>query len=119
LIMLYEKEALHYHSEPRPEKIEVKPIRPDLSQSDLPFAYANGVASSCVLIANLFFAQQRTELDSFATMEWDMDFAEKEWDAGKATMAVIGKNKAENIHRGAPAPLWKKILLLIKTYLNP
>ena len=104
MIRLYEKEALHYHSEPRPEKIEVEPIRPGLSQSDLPFAYAPGVASSCVLIATLFFAQQRTELDSFATMEWDMDFAEKKWDAGKATMAVIGKNKAENMQRGAPAP---------------
>ncbi len=115
MIMLYEKEALHYHSEPRPEKIEVEPIRPGLSQSDLSLAYTPGVASSCVLIATLFFAQQRTELDSFVTMEWDMDFAEKEWDAGKATMAVAGKNKAENMQGGTCPPYEK----LIKNFLNP
>ena len=39
--------------------------------------------------------------------KWDMDFAEKEWAAGKATMSVAGKNK--NVQRGAPAPLLKKV----------
>jgi len=28
----------------------------------------------------------------------------KEWDAGKANMVVAGKNKAENMQGGAPAP---------------
>ena len=41
--------------------------------------------------------------------KWDMSFAEKEWDAGKLTMAVAGKNKSENVQRGAPAPLLKKV----------
>lgn len=39
--MLYEKEALHYHAEPRLGKIEVVPIKPCLSQSDLSFAYTS------------------------------------------------------------------------------
>ena len=48
--------------------------------------------------------------------KWDMDFAEKEWDAGKATMAVAGKNKAENMQRGGTCPTYEK---LIKISLNP
>ena len=106
--MLYEKEALHYHSEPRPEKIEVEPIRPGLSQSDLPFAYAPGVASSCVLIATLFFAKQRTELDSFATMEWDMDFAEKEWKQAKQPWPLLVKTKLKICRGGYLPPPVKK-----------
>jgi len=109
LIMLYEKEALHHHSEPRPEKIEGEHIRPGLSQSDLPFAYAPGVASSCVLIATLFFAQQRTELDSFATMEWDMDFAEKRNGTQvKQIWSLLVKTKLKICRGGAPAPPCEK-----------
>jgi malate dehydrogenase (oxaloacetate-decarboxylating)(NADP+) len=37
--MLYEKEALRYHREPRPGKIEVVPLKPCLTQSDLSLAY--------------------------------------------------------------------------------
>ena len=42
--MLYEKEAIRYHSEPRPGKIEVVPLKPCVSQSDLSLAYTPGVA---------------------------------------------------------------------------
>ncbi len=48
--MLYEKEALRYHAEPRPGKIEVVPSKPCLSQSDLSLAYTPGVAVPCLEI---------------------------------------------------------------------
>jgi malate dehydrogenase (oxaloacetate-decarboxylating)(NADP+) len=48
--MLYEKEALRYHKEPRPGKIEVVPSKPCLSQSDLSLAYTPGVAVPCLKI---------------------------------------------------------------------
>jgi malate dehydrogenase (oxaloacetate-decarboxylating)(NADP+) len=48
--MLYEREALRYHQEPRPGKIEVVPIKPCLSQSDLNLAYTPGVAVPCLRI---------------------------------------------------------------------
>lgn len=43
--MSYEKEAIHYHKDPRPGKIEVVPIKPCVSQSDLCLAYTPGVAA--------------------------------------------------------------------------
>jgi len=48
--MLYEKEAIRYHREPRPGKIEVVPLKPCLSQSDLSLAYTPGVAVPCLRI---------------------------------------------------------------------
>jgi malate dehydrogenase (oxaloacetate-decarboxylating)(NADP+) len=48
--MSYEKEALRYHKEPRPGKIEVVPSKPCLSQSDLRLAYTPGVAVPCLEI---------------------------------------------------------------------
>jgi len=48
--MLYEKEAIRYHREPRPGKIEVVPIKPCVSQSDLSLAYTPGVAVPCLKI---------------------------------------------------------------------
>ncbi|MBI5577994.1 MAG: NADP-dependent malic enzyme [Deltaproteobacteria bacterium] len=48
--MLYEKEALRYHREPRPGKIEVVPLKPCLTQSDLSLAYSPGVAAPCLEI---------------------------------------------------------------------
>jgi len=48
--MLYEKEALKYHKEPRPGKIEVVPIKRCLTQSDLSLAYTPGVAVPCLEI---------------------------------------------------------------------
>jgi malate dehydrogenase (oxaloacetate-decarboxylating)(NADP+) len=49
--MLFEKEALRYHREPRPGKIEVVPTKPTLSQADLSLAYTPGVAVPCLEIA--------------------------------------------------------------------
>ena len=48
--MLYEMEALVYHKEPRPGKIEVTPSKPCLYQSDLSLAYTPGVAVPCLKI---------------------------------------------------------------------
>jgi malate dehydrogenase (oxaloacetate-decarboxylating)(NADP+) len=48
--MLYEKEALKYHREPRPGKIEVVPLKPCLTQADLSLAYSPGVAVPCLEI---------------------------------------------------------------------
>ncbi len=48
--MLYEKEALRYHREPKPGKIEVVPLKPCVSQSDLSLAYTPGVAVPCLKI---------------------------------------------------------------------
>jgi len=45
--MSYDEEALRYHREPHPGKIEVVPTKPFLSQSDLSLAYTPGVAAPC------------------------------------------------------------------------
>src|SRR6186997_2454988 len=45
------KEALDYHSQGRPGKIEVVPTKPYSSQRDLSLAYSPGVASPCLEIA--------------------------------------------------------------------
>ncbi|MEX0811672.1 MAG: NADP-dependent malic enzyme [Chitinophagales bacterium] len=45
------KEALKYHSEPRPGKIEVIPTKKYSSQRDLSLAYSPGVAQPCLEIA--------------------------------------------------------------------
>jgi malate dehydrogenase (oxaloacetate-decarboxylating)(NADP+) len=48
--MSYEIEALRYHREPRPGKIEVIPSKPCFSQTDLCLAYTPGVAAPCLKI---------------------------------------------------------------------
>jgi len=50
--MMLHDEALRYHNEPRPGKIEVTPTKPCLSQSDLSLAYTPGVAVPCLEIRN-------------------------------------------------------------------
>src|SRR3954452_22258538 len=44
-------EALEYHSEGRPGKIEVVPTKPTATQRDLALAYTPGVAVPCLEIA--------------------------------------------------------------------
>ena len=44
-------EALDYHSEGKPGKIEVRPTKPHSSQRDLALAYSPGVAEPCLKIA--------------------------------------------------------------------
>src|SRR5215472_17162393 len=44
-------DALRYHSEGRPGKIEVIPTKPCLTQRDLSLAYSPGVAEPCLEIA--------------------------------------------------------------------
>lgn len=48
--MSYDEEALRYHREPRPGKIEVVPTKPFFSQTDLSLAYTPGVAAPCLKI---------------------------------------------------------------------
>ncbi len=48
--MRYDEEALRYHQEPRPGKIEVVPTKPSFSQTDLSLAYTPGVAVPCLKI---------------------------------------------------------------------
>ncbi|MDJ0666484.1 MAG: NADP-dependent malic enzyme [Desulfobacterales bacterium] len=48
--MRYDDEALRYHQEPRPGKIEVVPTKPSFSQTDLSLAYTPGVAAPCLRI---------------------------------------------------------------------
>jgi malate dehydrogenase (oxaloacetate-decarboxylating)(NADP+) len=45
--MILKSDALKYHSEERPGKIEVKPIKPCFTQRDLSMAYTPGVAEPC------------------------------------------------------------------------
>ena len=47
-----EQDALDYHSQGRPGKIEVIPTKPTNSQRDLTLAYSPGVAVPCLSIAN-------------------------------------------------------------------
>ena len=49
--MLREKDALDYHSEGRPGKLEVVPSKSCISQRDLSLAYTPGVAVPCLKIA--------------------------------------------------------------------
>ena len=44
------KEALAYHSSPRPGKLEVMPVKPCRTQKDLSLAYSPGVADACKAI---------------------------------------------------------------------
>ena len=59
--MTYDTEALRYHKEPRPGKIEVVPSKPCLTQTDLSLAYTPGVAEIVfeslkrLLLLTLFF----------------------------------------------------------------
>ena len=46
------EEALRYHEEKRPGKIEVVPTKPVFSQYDLALAYSPGVAEPCRVIAS-------------------------------------------------------------------
>ena len=43
--------ALHFHSEPRPGKIEIVPLKPLSNERDLALAYSPGVAAPCEEIA--------------------------------------------------------------------
>ncbi len=45
------KEALAYHAEGGPGKIEIMPTKPDKTQYDLSLAYSPGVAAPCLAIA--------------------------------------------------------------------
>jgi malate dehydrogenase (oxaloacetate-decarboxylating)(NADP+) len=45
--MSHDDEALRYHRDPQPGKIEVVPTKPFYSQSDLSLAYTPGVAAPC------------------------------------------------------------------------
>ena len=51
MIKIRQQEALDYHSEGRPGKIEVVPSKPYSSQRDLSLAYSPGVAEPCLKIA--------------------------------------------------------------------
>jgi malate dehydrogenase (oxaloacetate-decarboxylating)(NADP+) len=44
-------EALEYHSQPRPGKIEIRSTKPTATQNDLSLAYTPGVAEPCLAIA--------------------------------------------------------------------
>ena len=45
-------EALHYHENPRPGKVEIRSTKPTATQSDLSLAYTPGVAEPCLVIAD-------------------------------------------------------------------
>src|SRR5688572_30876497 len=45
------RDALEYHTQGRPGKIEVRPTKPLTSQRDLSLAYSPGVAEPCLEIA--------------------------------------------------------------------
>jgi len=45
------QDALDYHSQGKPGKIEVVPTKPYASQRDLSLAYSPGVAEPCLKIA--------------------------------------------------------------------
>lgn len=49
--MSLEKEALEYHSQPRPGKIEIHPTKPCNTEKALSLAYSPGVAEPCKVIA--------------------------------------------------------------------
>ena len=44
-------DALHFHAEPRPGKLEIRATKPLANQRDLALAYSPGVAFPCLAIA--------------------------------------------------------------------
>ena len=44
------EEALRYHEEGRPGKIEIVPTKPHATQDDFSLAYSPGVAAPCLVI---------------------------------------------------------------------
>jgi malate dehydrogenase (oxaloacetate-decarboxylating)(NADP+) len=46
-----DENALHYHRNPRPGKLEIQPTKPLGNQRDLALAYTPGVAAPCLAIA--------------------------------------------------------------------
>ena len=46
-----DEEALRFHAEVKPGKLEVTPIKPVTTQRDLSLAYSPGVAVPCLRIA--------------------------------------------------------------------
>ncbi|MDD4761086.1 MAG: malate dehydrogenase, partial [Bacteroidaceae bacterium] len=50
MIKITDEEALRYHEEGRPGKIEVVPTKPHSTQRDLSLAYSPGVAVPCLKI---------------------------------------------------------------------
>ncbi len=51
MALVTKEEVLQYHSEPRPGKLEVFPIKPCKTQKDLSMAYSPGVAEACLAIS--------------------------------------------------------------------
>jgi malate dehydrogenase (oxaloacetate-decarboxylating)(NADP+) len=49
-MLVSKQQALDYHSEPRPGKIEIAPTKPCRTQRDLSMAYTPGVAQPCLAI---------------------------------------------------------------------
>ena len=49
--LIRREDALDYHANGRPGKIEVVPTKPTLTQRDLSMAYSPGVAEPCLAIA--------------------------------------------------------------------
>lgn len=51
MALVTKEEVLQYHSEPRPGKLEVFPIKPCKTQKALSMAYSPGVAEACLAIS--------------------------------------------------------------------
>lgn len=51
-IKITKEEALEYHAEGQPGKIEIRPTKPHSTQRDLSLAYSPGVAEPCLVIAD-------------------------------------------------------------------
>ena len=50
-IQITDEEALAFHAEGRPGKMEIAPTKPLTTQRDLSLAYSPGVAAPCLRIA--------------------------------------------------------------------
>jgi malate dehydrogenase (oxaloacetate-decarboxylating)(NADP+) len=48
--MITKQQALDYHTEGKPGKIEIRPTKPCATQRDLSLAYTPGVAQPCLMI---------------------------------------------------------------------
>ena len=55
----FKRDALKYHSDPKPGKIEVVPTKKYSSQRDLSLAYSPGVAEACLVIKDNPLAASR------------------------------------------------------------
>ena len=88
-------EALEYHAEPRPGKIEVVPTKSTATQQDLALAYTPGVAVPCLEIAaNPSDVYRYTNKGNLVAVDHQRYSRSRAWNIGPAASKPVMEGKA-------------------------